>query len=73
MNVITVRDLIALLEELPQDVPMIISVDEEGNELRMLNGVGPRYVEELRYRCMDALDEEELDEYDRWVLTAEIW
>jgi hypothetical protein len=62
-----------MLQEFPLDTPMILSTDAEGNELRMVNGVGARYVEELQHRFMESIDEEELDEYDHWVLTTEVW
>lgn len=70
---VTVREMIEMLQEFPPDTPMILSTDEEGNNLRTLNGVGRRYVTELRYNYMEEIDEEELDEYDRWVLTTEVW
>lgn len=70
---VTVREFIEALKEFPPDTPMILSTDEEGNELRMVNGVGTRYVEELQHRFMESIDEEELEEYDHWVLTTEVW
>jgi hypothetical protein len=39
----------------------------------MVNGVGARYVTELEYRDMESIDEEELEDYDSWVLTTEVW
>jgi hypothetical protein len=71
--VVKVKELIEMLQEFPPETPVIISTDEEGNELRMLNGVGKRYVEELQHRFMEQVDEEELPEYDSWVLTTEVW
>lgn len=73
MTITTVREFIVELQALPQDLPLIISTDAEGNELRMLNGVGSRYVEKLKHRFMNSIDEAELEDYDSWVLTAEIW
>lgn len=70
---VKVRDFIEMLKKFPPDTPMILSTDEEGNELRMVNGVGPRYVRELEHRFMEAIDEEELDDYDHWILTTEVW
>lgn len=70
---VTVREFIEMLQEFPLDTPLILSTDAEGNELRMVNGVGTRYVEELEHRYMEAIDEEELEEYDSWVLTTEVW
>lgn len=69
----TVRDFIEVLKEFPPDTPVILSTDAEGNELRMVNGVGKRYVEQLEHRFMEAIDEDEIDEYDHWVLTTEVW
>jgi len=71
--VVTVREFIEALQELPPDIPMILSTDEEGNELRMVNGVGKCYVVDLQHRCMEGIHEDDLDEYDHWVLTAEVW
>lgn len=70
---ITVRKFIEMLQELPQDAPMVLSTDAEGNEIRMVNGVGVGHVVELQHRFMDSICEEDLDEYDSWVLTAEVW
>lgn len=70
---VTVRDLKEWLDEFPPDTPVIMSTDAEGNELRMLNGIGARYVEALEHRFMEAIDETELDQYDSWVLTTEVW
>jgi hypothetical protein len=72
-NFFTVRDFIEVLKQFPPDTPMILSTDAEGNELRMVNGVGARYVMALEHRFMDAIDEDYLDEYDSWVLTTEVW
>jgi len=71
--VVTVREFIEALQELPQSIPMILSTDEEGNELRMVNGVGKRYVADLRNRYMESIHEDDLEEYDHCVLTAEVW
>lgn len=71
--VVTVREFIEFLQEFPPDIPMILSTDEEGNELRMVNGVGKRYVTDLQNRYMEGIHEDDLDEYDHWVLTAEVW
>jgi len=71
--VVTVREFKEWLDEFPPDTPLILSTDAEGNELRMVNGVGARYVVELEHRFMEAIDETELDEYDHWVLTTEVW
>lgn len=70
---ITVREFIEMLKEFPPDTPMVLSSDEEGNNIRRVNGVGERYVESLQYAYMDSLDAEELEEYDSWVLTTEVW
>lgn len=69
----TVREFIEALKEFPLDTPLILSTDAEGNELRMVNGVGVRYVTELEHRFMEGIDAEDLDEYDNWVLTTEVW
>ncbi len=33
-----VKDLIKILQELPENLPVIMSVDDEGNSYRFLNG-----------------------------------
>lgn len=40
MNCTTVAELIASLSDLPQDLPIILSSDEEGNSYRFLEYVG---------------------------------
>lgn len=70
---ITVREFIEMLSEFPPDTPMVLATDAEGNEIRMVNGVGPRYVEELQHRFMEAIDAKDRKDYDSWVLTTEVW
>lgn len=72
-NFWTVREFIEALKEFPPDTPVILSADEEGNVLRRVNGVGVRYVESLQYGLMDSIYPEDLDNYDNWVLTTEVW
>lgn len=69
----TVRDFIEALQEFPPDTPVILSTDAEGNELRRVNGVGMRYVAELQHRFMEGIHEDDLEDYDTWVLTTEVW
>lgn len=76
--VVTVREFIELLKSFPPDTPMILSTDEEGNELRMVNGVGPRYVKELEHRFMEDINDEDEDwhgpeVFANRVYTAEVW
>lgn len=69
----TVRDFIEALKEFPLDTPVVLSTDAEGNEIRMVNGVGVRYVHELQHRFMESIAAEDLEDYDSWVLTTEVW
>lgn len=69
----TVRNLIELLKELPQDLPVALSSDEEGNNVRMINGVGIQHVEALEYQNMSTIHPDDLPEYDSWFKIAEIW
>lgn len=70
---ITVAQFIEMLKELPQAAPMVLSTDAEGNEIRMVNGVGLGHVVELQHRFMDSIAEDDLEDHDSWVLTAEVW
>lgn len=69
----TVRELIADLQRLPQDCPVALSSDEEGNNVRLINGVGTQKVERLQYQYMDTIADEDLEDHDHWVLIAEVW
>lgn len=69
----TVRDAIADLQELDPDLPLILSPDDEGNDLRMVNSIGIQFVRELVYRDMETIAEDDVDEYDNPVKVAEVW
>jgi hypothetical protein len=69
----TVRNLIDLLKELPQDLPVALSSDEEGNNVRMINGVGVQLVEKLENEYMATIHPDDLEEYNSWAKIAEIW
>jgi hypothetical protein len=69
----TVRDLIELLRDLPQHLPVALSSDEEGNNFRMVNNVGVQHVEALEYQNMQTIHPDDLPEYDSWFKIAEIW
>ncbi len=69
----TVRDIIAQLQELPQHLPVALSSDEEGNNVRMVNGAGTQLVEALEYQHMHTIHPDDLEEHDSWFKIAEIW
>lgn len=69
----TVRELIAQLQELPQNLPVALSSDEEGNNVRMVNGAGMQYVEKLEYQYMQTIHPDDLEDHDMWFKVAEIW
>lgn len=73
VDFITVRDFIEMLKEFPPDTPMVLSSDEEGNNIRTVNGACARYVEQLDYAYMSSIHEDDLEDHDRWVLTTEVW
>lgn len=63
-NIYRVRDAIADLQELDPDLPLVLSSDEEGNNVRMVNSIGTQLVRELEHQHMDTVCQEDLDEYD---------
>ncbi len=69
----TVRDLIAQLQELPPQLPVALSSDEEGNNVRMINSAGIQRVEKLEYQYMQTIHPDDLEEHDTWFMIAEIW
>jgi len=69
---LTVGELKEALEDFPDSMEIIISPDDEGNNLHKANGIGPRYVETLRQYYVDAIAEEDAEEYGG-ELTLEIW
>lgn len=69
----TVRDLIAQLQELPQNLPVALSSDEEGNNVRLINGAGTQLVEKLEYQYMQTIHPDDLQDHDTWFKIAEIW
>lgn len=69
----TVADLIAQLQELPPMLPVALSSDEEGNNVRLINGAGTQKVQKLQYQYMEVIADEDLEEHDTWFLIAEIW
>lgn len=76
--VVTAIELIETLSKFPPDTPVILSTDEEGNELRMLNGAGCRYVRVLERRFMESMDDDDEDwhdpeEFANRVYTVEVW
>lgn len=69
----TVGDLIAQLQELPKNLPVALSSDEEGNNVRLVNGAGTQFVEKIEYQYMQTIHPDDLDEHDTWFKIAEIW
>lgn len=69
----TVGEIIAQLQELPQNLPVALSSDEEGNNVRMVNGAGIQYVEKLAYQYMQTIHPDDFDDHDTWFKIAEIW
>jgi len=71
--VVTVGELIEELQKLPRMIPVALSSDEEGNNVRLINGVGAQKVEKIEHQYMNVIHEDDLDEYDTWFLIAEVW
>lgn len=75
-NIYRVRDAIADLQELDPDLPLVLSSDEEGNNVRMVNSIGTQLVRELEHQYMDVICEEDIEEYDlstEPIKVAEVW
>lgn len=72
-HIYRVRDAIADLQELDPDLPLVLSSDEEGNNVRMVNSIGTQLVVELEHQFMDTVHEDEVDEYDNPIKVAEVW
>lgn len=69
----TVAELIAELQELPPRLPVALSSDEEGNNIRIVHGAGAEFVEKLEYNYMNGIHPDDLEEYDTWFRVAVIW
>ena len=81
-NIYRVRDAIADLQELDPDLPFVLSSDEEGNNVRMVNSIGTQLVRELEHQFMETVCEEDVEEFrevweisDEWqpIKVAEVW
>ena len=81
-NIYRVRDAIADLQELDPDLPFVLSSDEEGNNVRMVNSIGTQLVRELEHQFMETVCEEDVEEFrevweisDVWqpIKVAEVW
>lgn len=81
-HIYRVRDAIADLQELDPDLPFVLSSDEEGNNVRMVNSIGTQLVRELEHQYMDTVCEEDVEEFrEGWGLNegwqpikvAEVW
>jgi hypothetical protein len=69
----TVGQLKELLADLPDSMPVVVSSDEEGNNIRLANGAYQANVEELLYAYMEEIHEDDLHEYDEYYSVLEIW
>jgi hypothetical protein len=72
-HIYRVRDAIADLQELDPDLPLVLSSDEEGNNVRMVNSIGTQLVAELAHQYMDTVHEDDVDEYENPIKVAEVW
>lgn len=61
---ITVREAIEALQQFDPDTVFVLSSDEEGNNVRMVNGIGEQQVKALEYQFMETVCKEDIDEYD---------
>ncbi len=75
-HIYRVKDALRVLQELDPELPLALSSDEEGNNVRMVNGIGTQLVRELEHQYMETICEEDLDEYEfdeEPVRIAEVW
>lgn len=81
-HIYRVRDAIADLQELDPNLPLVLSSDEEGNNVRMVNSIGTQLVRELEHQYMETVCEEDVEEFrevweisDEWqpIKVAEVW
>lgn len=54
-------------------LPVALSSDEEGNNVRLINGAGTQKVQKLQHQYMECIADEDLEDHDTWFLIAEIW
>lgn len=73
MEIMTVGEAIRNLQEFDPDLPFVLSSDEEGNNIRIVNGIGNSQVAELRYNYMDSVHPDDADEYDNLIQVVEVW
>ncbi|WPH58194.1 hypothetical protein SEA_LUCKYSOCKE_164 [Streptomyces phage LuckySocke] len=60
-HIYRVKDAIADLMELDPELPLALSSDEEGNNVRMVNSIGVQLVRELEYQYMETVCEEDIE------------
>lgn len=87
-HIYRVSDAIKDLQELDPNLPLVLSSDEEGNNVRMVNSIGTQLVRELEHQFMETVCEEDIEEYEsvedykedhglsaKWypVKVAEVW
>ncbi len=58
-----VGQLIAELQKLDPELPLAVSSDEEGNNIRILHGVDEDLVTELRYNYMETVHPDDIEEW----------
>lgn len=70
---VVVKDLIAMLQKLPPMLPVALSSDEEGNNVRLIHGAGMQFVSKIEPQYMETLHPDDIDEDTTWFKIAEIW
>lgn len=68
---LTVGQLKEILNAFPDEMHIIISPDDEGNNLHHANGIDTRFVEDIEQYYLESVSDEDATEDDEWVL--EIW
>lgn len=68
---LTVGDLKKALSAFPDEMCIIISPDDEGNNLHHAHGVGTRFIEDIEQYYLESVHDDDATEDDAIVL--EIW
>ncbi len=54
-------------------LPVALSSDEEGNNVRLIHGAGMQFVAKIEPQYMEVLHPDDMDEDTTWFKIAEIW
>lgn len=72
-HIYRVRDAIRDLQALDPDLPLVLSSDGEGNNIRIVSSIHTQLVASLEYEYMETVHEDDIDEYENPIDVAEVW